>query len=200
MTPLQNSLRAWLPYLFIGAGLIGLFASFELTLQSMKVLNDPNYIPPCNISPFISCSAVMDSWQSTLFGFPNSLLGVIGFPIIVTIGFSLLAGAQFKRWFRLGAQLGLTVAVAFVYWFFYQSVFVTNSLCPWCLVFWSVTIPLFWYTTLFNLQEGNLRLSTYADGIKAFALKNPHIPLLVLYGIIVATILIRFWPYWSTLF
>jgi uncharacterized membrane protein len=189
-----------LPYFFIGAGLIGLFASFELTIQSMAVLSDPDYIPPCNISPFLSCSAVMDSWQSTLFGFPNSLLGVVGFPIIVTIGFALLAGAQFKRWFWLGAQMGVTVAVAFVYWFFYQSAFVTNSLCPWCLVFWSVTIPLFWYTTVYNLQESHIRTPRSLAGANAVINKHPHLPLLLLYGVIILTILIRFWPYWSTLF
>ncbi len=200
MTSLQSTLRKWLPFLFIGAGFIGLFASFELTLQSIAVLNDPNYIPPCNISPFISCSAVMESWQSTLFGFPNSLLGVIGFPIIITIGFSLLAGAQYKRWFWLGAQLGITTAIAFVYWFFYQSVFVTNSLCPWCLIFWSVTIPLFWYTTLYNVQEGHIKLRHQMSGIHTLVTKNPHLPLILLYAIIIIAIVIRFWPYWSTLF
>lgn len=187
------------PYILIAMGLLGLFASFELTVQSMSAAADPDYTPPCNISPFISCSSVMDSWQSTLFGFPNSLLGVLGFPIIVTIGSALLAGAQFKRWFWIGAQIGVTGAVAFVYWFFYQSAFVINSLCPWCLVFWTATIPIFWYVTLFNVQERHIRLPQKLSGMNTLLATNPHFPLLILYGIIVTTLLIRFWPYWRTL-
>jgi len=43
-----------------------------------------------------------------------------------------------------------------VLWLISQSVFVLGTLCPWCMVTWSVTIPLFWALTLYNLREGNI--------------------------------------------
>ena len=191
--------KHYLPHLFVIAGFLGLIVSGILTIESMKVLKNPDYTPPCNISPFISCGTVMDSPQSSLLGFPNALLGVAGFSAIMTIGFALLAGARFKRWFWVFIQLGLTLAAVAVYWFFAQSVFVINSLCPWCMVFWAATISLFWYTTVHNLSEDNIISPFKASEIRFGVQKYPHLPLLVLYGSIVLSIFIRFWPYWATL-
>lgn len=192
-----KTLTETLPYILILTGLIGFLMSAILTIETLAVLENPDYIPPCNLNPFLSCSSVMDAPQSALFGFPNSLFGVAGFPIVATIGFALLAGAQFKRWFWIGLQLGVTSAVAAIYWLFYQSVFVINSLCPLCLIFWAATIPLCYYVTVYNLREKHI---TLPRSISNFLEQNTPIPLLVMYGIIVLSILIRFWSFWRYAF
>lgn len=192
-----KTLKEVLPYILVITGLIGFLVSAILTIETLTVIENPGYTPPCNLNPFLSCSSVMDAPQSALFGFPNSLFGVAGFPIVATIGFALLAGAQFKRWFWIGLQLGVTSAVAAVYWLFYQSVFVINSLCPLCLIFWAATIPLCYYVTVYNLREKHI---TLPRSISNFLEQNTPIPLLVMYGIIVLSILIRFWSFWRYAF
>jgi hypothetical protein len=66
----------------------------------------------------------------------------------------LLAGARFARWFWIAFNVGITGALAFVIWLISQSIFVLGTLCPWCMLVWSVTIPLFWIVTSRNLAEG----------------------------------------------
>ncbi len=185
------------PYILIITGLFGLLASGVITLDKMAVLADPSYVPPCNISPFISCGSIMNTPQASVFGFSNSLLGLVGFPIIITIGFALLAGADFKRWFWIGLQIGVTAAIAAVLWLFYQSAFVIHSLCPWCLVFWTATIPLFSYVTVYNLRKKHIVLPAGLSKLSTFIDQYPHALTAILFGLIITTIIVKFWSYWS---
>ena len=135
----------------------------------------------------------MASWQASLFGFPNPLLGITGFALVLAIGFALLSGANFKRWYWQGAQLGMTLAVIFVYWLFVQAVYYIGSLCPYCIIVWAATIPLFLYTTFYNLENGHL-LGTAIPVKKWLRI----LLLLVMYGVIALAILIHFWTYWMS--
>ena len=60
-------------------GIIGIFASIELIIQKIAVLSDPDFVPNCDINPILSCGSVISTEQASLFGFPNPVLGVIGF-------------------------------------------------------------------------------------------------------------------------
>ncbi|WP_390178943.1 vitamin K epoxide reductase family protein, partial [Microbacterium sp. MTN4-26] len=42
----------------------------------------------------------------------------------------------------------------FVVWLIGQSIYVLGTLCPWCLVVWLTTLPLFFIVTARNLREG----------------------------------------------
>ncbi|GAA3494682.1 hypothetical protein GCM10019016_017820 [Streptomyces prasinosporus] len=42
-------------------GITGRLASFRLTVDDWRLLRDPAYRPPCNISPVVSCGSVMSS-------------------------------------------------------------------------------------------------------------------------------------------
>src|SRR5690606_18589077 len=64
----------------------------------------------------------------------------------IFVGVALLAGVRFPGWFWTVYRAGLTAGFAFVCWLAYQSVFALGTLCPWCMVVWLVTIPLFWVT------------------------------------------------------
>ena len=70
------------------------------------------------------------------------------------VGFALLAGARFARWFWLVFWAGLAFAFGFVIWLITQSIFVLGTLCPWCMVTWSVTIPTLYAVTLHILRSG----------------------------------------------
>lgn len=186
-----------LPILFVVAGIIGFVASLLLTTSKIELLKNPSYIPPCNISPFISCGSVMATAQAEVLGFPNSLIGIAFFAMIATVGFALLAGAVFKKWFWLGLQCAVAGSAIFVYWLAYESVFKIGSLCPYCIVVWAVTIPLALYVKLHNLNAGYLPVS---KKIATWSQKYHWVFLVVLYLIIIIPILVKFWPYWSGLF
>jgi uncharacterized membrane protein len=142
----------------IVAGVIGWTAAFALTVEKFVLLTDPTEALGCDFSVLVQCRANLESWQGSLFGFPNPIIGLAAWIAPIVVGVALLAGARFARWFWVLFNLGVVGALAFVIWLISQSVFVLGTLCPWCMVTWSVTIPLFWALTLYNLKAGNLPL------------------------------------------
>lgn len=183
-------------WLYVIGGLIGLGSSFALLLEKLAKLSDPGHIPSCSLNPIISCGSVMDSSQGALFGFPNPIIGVAAFPVVVTAGVLLLTGFRAPRWFWVGMQIGTTLAVVFIHWLIYSSLYDIGALCPYCMVVWVVTIAAFWYTTLHNLSTGNLGFGRSAGA----ALGRFHsVVLVVWYLVIVVLILQAFWSYWRTL-
>ena len=142
-------------------GVLGWWAAFSLTLDKFAVLADPNADLDCNLSVLVQCGANLDSPQGSAFGFPNPLLGLGGFVAPIAVGVGLLAGARFANWFWALFNLGVAGALAFVVWLIAQSIFVLGTLCPWCMLVWLVTIPLFWVVTLRNAAEG-----VFGDGMR----------------------------------
>lgn len=140
-------------------GAIGWFASFELLTEFIKTLRNPDYEPNCNVSLLVTCGPNMDSWQGSLLGFSNTIIGVTAFVVPVLIGVALLAGAKFPVWFWRLYLLGLALGFIFVTWLQYQSIFVLGTLCPWCMVVWLVMIPLWWTTFLRSFALGDATTS-----------------------------------------
>ncbi|MGP4020170.1 vitamin K epoxide reductase family protein [Saccharopolyspora sp. 5N708] len=183
-------------WLYVVGGLVGLAASFALIVEKLQKLVNPAYVPTCSINPVISCGSVMDSAQAAAFGFPNPLIGVAAFPVVVTAGAVVLAGFAPPRWFWLGMQVGTTLAVVFIHWLVVQSLYEIHALCPYCMVVWIVTIPLFWYTTLHNLTAGNFG---GGQAVGAALARFHSLVLVVWYLVIVVLVLQAFWDYWSSL-
>jgi uncharacterized membrane protein len=147
--------RPWMLAVFlIVAGGLGWWAAFSLTLDKFALLADPDAVLGCNFSVLVQCGANLNSWQGEVFGFPNPLIGLGGFVAPIAVGVALLAGARFANWFWVAFNIGLAGALAFVAWLIAQSIFALFTLCPWCMLVWSVTIPLFWVVTLRNAREG----------------------------------------------
>jgi uncharacterized membrane protein len=178
--------------LLIFAGIVGFFGSFQLVVEKYQLLEHPKQALGCDINPFVSCSTVIDSWQAHLFGFPNPILGVAGFVAPIAVGVSLLAGAKFARWYWIAFNVGLFLAWVFVTWLFTQTVFVIGSLCPWCMLVWSVTIPMFWVFTVWNLANGKLTTNpTLQRRMRAFLPYSWILPV-ANYFVIVVIILTHF--------
>jgi uncharacterized membrane protein len=138
----------------IVAGVVGWGAAFALTLEKFSLLAHPTDALGCDFSVLVQCTANLESWQGSVFGFPNPILGLAGWIAPVMVGVALLAGARFARWFWMLFTAGAAFAVGFVIWLISQSIFVLGTLCPWCLVTWSVTIPFFLAVSLYSLKSG----------------------------------------------
>lgn len=199
MAKTSNSIAKRLPALLLGGGLLGLLASFTLAVEKVEILKNPAFEPSCNINPILSCGSVMITSQAEAFGFPNPYLGILGFSAVATVGAALLAGAKFKRWFWISFNIGLLLALIFVHWLIFQTLYRINALCPYCMVVWTVTIPIFWYTTLYCLSEKIIKTPQSLKSIVSFAQKHHGDILILWYLAIIGLILNRFWYYWSTL-
>lgn len=137
-------------------GAIGLLAAFALTLEKIHLLQVPGSVPSCDFSLLVQCGANLNSPQGSIFGFPNPLIGLMAWPVVITSGVALIGGVRFPRWFWLGYNAGVVLALAFVVWLISTSIFDLATLCPWCMVTWSVVIPLFWMVTLENLRSARI--------------------------------------------
>ncbi|MFI9788297.1 vitamin K epoxide reductase family protein [Kitasatospora sp. NPDC051984] len=184
-------------WLILLSGLLGLAASAQLTLDKIRLIENPAFQPNCNINPIISCGSVMRTEQAEVFGFPNPILGLAAFGALAAIGAGLLAGASYRRWFWLALQGGSLVGLAFVAWLIRQALYEIGALCPYCMVVWAVVITLFWSTTIHNIRTGILPTP---PTIRRLAALN-HQWLVPAAGFLLIGLLIltRFWYYWSTL-
>lgn len=195
--------KAWtvpkiLPYILLIGGIIGYACAFIIMFDKIRILDNPNYVPSCNLNPIISCGSVMQSKQATAFGFPNPFIGLGAFPVLAVIGGAIFAGAKFKRWFWLGLNAGLVFAVGFVHWLFFESVYRIQALCPWCMIVWTVSIITFWYVTLYNIDQGHIKLPKRALTKGYGWVRRHHLDLLVLWFLIIfALIMKHFWYYYG---
>ncbi|MFC3572650.1 vitamin K epoxide reductase family protein [Streptomyces yaanensis] len=183
-------------WLLIVTGALGILASFVITIDKFQLLQDPGFTPSCNLSPVVSCTNVMRSHQAGVFGFPNPLIGLLAYPVVVAAGAALLAGARFRRWFWLGLNAGALLGVAFCMWLMTQALYEIGALCLWCCLAWAATIALFWYTTVHNLRHGIVRAPR---ALVAGALEFHWVVPVTWYLSIVMLIGTRFWSYWQTL-
>ena len=138
------------------AGAIGLAAAVQLTIDKFTLLQNKidgvETALSCDFSAFVSCGGVMDSAQAEAFGFPNSIIGIVGFSVVTVLGVLFWTGAPVARWVWTGLQLGTLFGIGFVTWLQYQSIYDLELLCPYCMVVWAVMIPLFVYVTACSLR------------------------------------------------
>jgi uncharacterized membrane protein len=196
--PRKLTLRETLPYILLIGGMVGIFCAGALTLDKIELLKHPAAQLNCDLNPIVACGPVINKPQASAFGVPNPLIGLVGFAVTATVGGAMLAGAAFRRWFWLGLEAGLIFAVAFVTWLQFQTIFRINALCPFCMAVWAVTIPMFWYTTLYNLREGNIKVRGKLVSIAEFLQRHHGDVLVTWFLVILAVILNHFWYYWKT--
>ena len=187
-----------LPYILVVGGIIAYIASFILAVDKVRILQNPNYIPSCNLNPVLSCGTVMLSKQANAFGFPNPFIGLGTFPVIMVVGGAMLAGAKFKRWFWLGFETGLMIGIVFAYWLLFESIYRIHALCPFCLVVDVVLITVSWYVTLYVIDNKYLKLPK-GQLQKIYAwIRRRHLDILIAWFIIlIAIILKHFWYYYG---
>lgn len=146
------------------ASLVSLYASFVLSMDAIKVAEDPAAELSCNINAVISCGTVAGSWQASLLGFPNAFLGLVSEPVVITIAVAGLAGVRLPRWMMLAAQAFYTIGFGFAYWLFHQAMFDIGALCPWCLLVTVATTFVFFEMTRVNILDDNLYLPRRIQG------------------------------------
>lgn len=154
------------------AGLAGLFASFELLLDKFIVDANPNAVLSCSVNIVLNCSTVMQTWQAHLLGFPNMVIGLMAFPVIITFALASMAGVKFPRWWLIAANVGFFIDLVFSYWLFEQSLYSIEVLCPWCLLVTTASTLIFAASLFYNLKQNvfnfkrktNAKIQKFLDG------------------------------------
>ena len=187
--PVRRASAWWI----LTAGVIGLLAAADLLVEKIEMLKDPSYVPTCSINPVLACGSVVNTPQASVFGPPNPIFGVVAFSVVVVTGVLALAKVTLPRWYWVGLMIGTGLGVVFVHWLIYQSLYEIGALCPYCMVVWSVTVPLL-------VVVSSIALRPLAGNPVARALYHWRWPLTTLWFTAVGLmILVRFWDYWSTL-
>ena len=183
-------------WILIIGGVLGLIAAFELTVEKVRVLADPTYVPACDLNPVLSCGSVIITPQAEVFGFPNPVLGLTGFAVVVTLGVLLAGGVAMPRWVWLGLNAGALLGFGFVQWLVWQSLYSIGSLCPWCMVVWTVTAPIFVWVTSANLLSGRLPTpAAWSSAVSALVGLRGLI-LAAWYVVVLGLIFVRWQDYW----
>ncbi|MEU0406790.1 vitamin K epoxide reductase family protein [Streptomyces griseorubiginosus] len=181
--------------LLVITGAAGLLASWVITLDKFKLLEDPDFTPGCSLNPVVSCGSVMTSDQASAFGFPNPMLGLVAYAVVICVGAGLSAGARFPRWYWLTFDAGCLFGVGFVSWLQFESLYRINALCLWCCLAWVATIVLFWYVTSFAVRH---RFLPAPVGLRAFFDEFTWVPPVLHLGIVGMLILTRWWDFWTS--
>lgn len=132
---------------------LSLIASLVLSYDAIKLAATPSGKLACDINAVISCGKVAKSWQSDLLGFPNSFIGLMLEPVIMTVAIAGLSLVAFPRLFMRVAHVGYGLGLIFAFWLLSQSLFVINALCPWCLLVTISTVTVFSTITRVALLE-----------------------------------------------
>ncbi|MDT0426015.1 vitamin K epoxide reductase family protein, partial [Streptomyces evansiae] len=85
--------------LLLITGAAGLLAAWVITIDKFKLLeakvDGKTFTPGCSLNPVVSCGSVMESKQAAAFGFPNPMLGLVAYGIVICVAVTLLARARF---------------------------------------------------------------------------------------------------------
>lgn len=186
-----SKVTAWV--LTVG-GALGLLAALTLTIERIKLLEDSSYVPSCSLNPVLSCGSVMTTDQAALFGFPNPIIGIVAFTVVVVTGILTLAKIELPHWYWLGLSLGVALGEVFIHWLIDQSLYEIGALCPYCMVVWAVTMPIF-IVSLSQLVD-----PARMGAVPRLLLEWRWTILAVWYAVVLVLIGIRFSDYWATLF
>ena len=179
--------------MLIGASL-SLLASFVLSLEAVELARDPSAALNCSINTVINCATVSLHPSAHLLGFPNSFLGLIAEPVVITVAIAGLAGVKFPRLFMFVAQICYTLGLIFALWLFATSYFVIGALCPWCLLVTATTTFVWFAITRYNIRENNLYLPKHASQtLRSYIDKDyDKVLLFVVITVLVAAIIFKY--------
>ncbi|QPK93829.1 hypothetical protein HCQ94_04380 [Actinomyces sp. zg-332] len=144
----QNTLAIYkyeLFVLFLFSG-FAVVSSISLLMSELHYLQDPSKALACDFNPLIGCSSSLTSWQAHLFfSIPNSVVGLCAFMVFLSLSGLMLCKIDLPKWVINTMYAGINLALIWVFWFLWVSVFDFKKLCPFCLVIW-FSVIIIWAT------------------------------------------------------
>ena len=178
-----------------------LIASFTLSIEKFHLLQNPDAILSCSFNLVLNCSTVMQTWQSAVFfGIPNMFIGLMAFPVLITVAVAALwGGASFKKAFLRAMTICVLLGTIFAYWLFFSSLYVIQVLCPWCLVVTFSCTMILAATEVIGIRQNIWSLGKKADGAMRRFLDKGYVQLVAASWIVLLVVLV-FLKFGSELF
>jgi len=139
--------------LVVGASVIGLVASFMQLLDKLVHLKNPTANLACNISSVFNCSNVLDAWQSSFFGFPNSIMCIVFFSVILGVALVGATGSSIGKILRLIMHFFAVFFLLFGAWYLWQSIYVIGTVCIYCMFCYAAVIAMNFAWTRINVVD-----------------------------------------------
>jgi uncharacterized membrane protein len=176
---------------------LSLFAAMILSIDAFKLAKDENTELSCSINAIVSCSKVALSWQSTVFGFPNSFIGLMFESAVITIAISGLMLVRFPNSLLRIAFFIYSAALFFALWLFSQSFFVIKAFCPWCMLVTVSTISVFTSMLRINIYQNSFNWSEdrYQRILKLFLQGRDYAVVAIIYAVIASAIIWKYGTY-----
>ncbi|HCR55499.1 TPA: vitamin K epoxide reductase [Candidatus Saccharibacteria bacterium] len=184
----------WIFTSMLIGSLLSLLASFVLSVEAIELAKNPNAALSCNVNAVLNCGTVNNHPTGTLLGFPNSFIGLMAEPIVITVAITGLAGVAFPRKFMFAAQIGYSLGFMFALFLFYVSFFIIQALCPWCLLVTLTTILVWFAITRYNIRENNLFLpKSMQNKLHSWTEKDyDKLAMFSLIAVLIAAILLKY--------
>ena len=176
---------------------LSLFAAMILSIDAFKLAKDENVDLSCSINAVVSCGKVALSWQSTVFGFPNSFIGLMFESAVITIAIAGLMQVRFPNSLMRIAFFIYSAALFFALWLFSQSFFVIKAFCPWCMLVTVSTISVFMSMLRINIYQNSFNWSEVNhQRVLRFILQGrDYAAMYIIYAVIAAGIIWKYGTY-----
>jgi uncharacterized membrane protein len=176
---------------------LSLFAAMVLSIDAFKLAKDENTELSCSINAVVSCGKVALSWQSTVFGFPNSFIGLMFESAVITIALAGLMLVSFPNSLLRIAFSIYSAALIFALWLFSQSFFVIKAFCPWCMLVTVSTISVFMSMLRINIYQNSFNWSEerYQKILRLIFLGRDYALMIVIYAVFASAIIWKYGTY-----
>jgi len=176
---------------------LSLFAAMILSIDAFKLAKDVNTELSCSINAVVSCGKVALSWQSTVFGFPNSFIGLMFESAVITIAIAGLMQVRFPNSLMRIAFFIYSAALFFALWLFSQSFFVIKAFCPWCMLVTVSIISVFMSMLRINIYQNSFNWSEVNhQRVLRFILQGrDYAAMYIIYAVIAAGIIWKYGTY-----
>ena len=136
------------------AGLGGTALTTVQIMEKVAILKDPATHLACDVNSVLSCSNVLLSWQASVLGPPNALIGAIMFTLLWSAALGRLLGSTLGTR-HLALLWGLAVFfLCFATWFMEQTAFSIGALCLWCIGITTMVVVICACLTRLGVREG----------------------------------------------
>lgn len=131
----------------------GMLASFIQAIERINFADNPTKPLQCDINGVFSCSNVFDAWQSSVFGFSNSLMCIVFFAVLAGTGLAAATGSEINRMLRLVFHSFSIFFLGFGAWYLWQSTFVIGYICIFCTICYTAVIAMNWAWLRINAKD-----------------------------------------------
>lgn len=153
--------RLWW-WIITGASFVGLVAALLQTIERINYAKHPSIPLTCDINAIFSCRNVFDAWQSSVFGFSNSLVCMMFFALTAGVALAGATGSILNRYLRYIFHFFSVFFLGFGAWYLWQSTYRIGYICIFCLFCYASVIFMNWAWFRLHYKELSLKKRTAA--------------------------------------